>query len=370
MMYFIYYICLHPIMSLYIELSGLEFNSLYKNTKFYKFLHNDLKHYGFIYKKGLNIDTKLFNPNRICSAGGLYFCEISKCYLYWTHYGSKVALITIPDDARVYIEDDKFKSNKFIINEIIDFDNFPVTGYLRSATDYLRSATGYLRSAAGYLRLDNELWLTITLNDHNAFKYVNKTNQTYELCKSVIQQNGLLLKYVDNKFKTDELCILGVQKDSYALEFVENQNDEICKIAFQKNIMSIKFMKDQYKTYEMCKCAVQKCWSMLKYVPKQFQSTSSLPDICIIALQQDGHAIRYIINQTDELCKLAVQTSGSALYFVKEQFKTEEVCKLAVQKCGSALEYVPHSLKTKEVCTLAVKENRMMIHFVPSEIRF
>ena len=43
------------------------------------------------------------------------------------------------------------------------------------------------------------------------------------------------------------------------------------------------------------------------------------------AIKEDGCAIGYVENQTEELCKLAVQQNGLALSFVRNQ--TEELCK-------------------------------------------
>ena len=57
-----------------------------------------------------------------------------------------------------------------------------------------------------------------------------------------------------------------------------------------------------------------------------------------LAVQQNGYALRYVHNQTEELCKLAVQQNGYALRYVHNQ--TEELCKLAVQQNGYALQYV------------------------------
>ncbi len=49
----------------------------------------------------------------------------------------------------------------------------------------------------------------------------------------------------------------------------------------------------------------------------------------------NGYALKYVVNQTDEICKLAVCQDGYALYYVKNQ--TDEICKLAVQQDGWAL---------------------------------
>jgi len=55
--------------SVYDEVSGEDFNALYGDIGFYKFLNNDLTHHGFTYKLGLNIDTKQFMPYDTCSDG-------------------------------------------------------------------------------------------------------------------------------------------------------------------------------------------------------------------------------------------------------------------------------------------------------------
>jgi len=103
--------------------SGADFNKYYSNKKFYKFLYNDLTHNTMHYRLGLNIDPIPFNPGGKCLTGGLYFCEKSKCYLYYKYYGRKIATIEIPNNAYVYVEKHKFKADKIIITDIIDFED-------------------------------------------------------------------------------------------------------------------------------------------------------------------------------------------------------------------------------------------------------
>ena len=209
-------------LKLYTEYSGAEFNKIYKDTKLYKFLNDDLKHYDFEYRHGLNGDTKQFNPTSTCSEGGLYFCEKSKCYLYWDHYGEKLAIIEIPDDARVYVEEDKFKTNKLVINKIMDFCD-----------------------------VDDDFWMDILMHPDSGYvlKYVKK--QTYDICKSAVQQNGRALKYVEEEFKTDELCTIAVQQNYRALKYVTNQTSKICIIAVQQNRYAFNYVKQQFRTHEI-----------------------------------------------------------------------------------------------------------------------
>jgi len=62
------------------------------------------------------------------------------------------------------------------------------------------------------------------------------------------------------------------------------------------------------------------------------------PELCKLVVQQDGHLLEFVKEQTHEICKLAVQENGFALQFVKEQ--TPDICKIAVQENGSAIKYV------------------------------
>jgi len=150
---------------IFTEMSGYDFNVRYKNVKFYKFLNDNLIHNKFQYFLGLNIDHVQFRPVDECLRGGLYFCEESKCHIFWRSYGKKVSLVEIPDDARVYVERNKFKANKLIIKDIVSYDMMP-----------------------------DEFWLNMIKDDGLALKYIR--NQTEDLCKYVVAHTGYALKYV------------------------------------------------------------------------------------------------------------------------------------------------------------------------------
>ena len=56
------------------------------------------------------------------------------------------------------------------------------------------------------------------------------------------------------------------------------------------------------------------------------------------AVKQNGYALRYINEQTEEMCLEAVKQDGYALQYVNEQ--TEEICLEAVKQNGYALQYI------------------------------
>ena len=350
-------------LKLHTEYTGREFNEIYKNINLYKFLNNNLTHYKFKYVVGLNEDIFPFNPTGECLEGGLYFCEESKCNLHFLQYGQKLALIKIPNDARVYVEQDKFKSNKLIIKQIINFAD-----------------------------VDDNFWLNIVPKNYYAFKFVKI--QTPSICELAVQQNCHVLQFVKNQ--TEEMCISAVKRWGKLLQYVHRQTESICFEAVQQNGLALKYvlnhsmpLSSSSSLSEICIAAVQENGMALKYVKKIVLSTpelsSNLPSIrtsavknngfalryvkkeyqtlelCNLALQQNGCAIKYVKESSNELRKLAIKTSnGEALRYIDDQ--TEELCILAMQLNGLCLQYVIN--QTEEMCDLAVEQNDKAVHHV------
>lgn len=363
--------------------TGSAFNKFYKDTKFYKFLNDDLIHNDFEYKLGLNIDTLPFNPHGECDAGGLYFCEESKCHLYWKRYGTKVAIVKIPDDARVHIETNKFKADKLEIVEIIDYENMiddfwiKISQHDHTALKYIKQPTQEMckkiienNTFAQRVTQTEELCKLAVQYDSKLLRYVNI--QTEEICKLAVQQHGYTLELVKNEFKTEEICLLAVKSCGSALQYVNEQTEKICKLAVQNNGLALEHVKDQFQTEEICKLAVQNNGLALQYVKDLMQSLNKIPNLvterlCELAVQNDGNTIQYLKKEfkTDEMCKLAVQQNGLALLHIRIGYRTEEICKIAVQQNGLALKYVDY--QTDEICKLAVQQDSKALQYVNSK---
>ena len=99
-------------------MNGKKFKQKY-GTKFYKFIRKDRTHRGYVYRLGLNVDTKPFYPFGTCTEGGLYFTDIRNIMEYYG-YGSYIGIITLPDDSQVYVEKNKFKADKLVVSELLD----------------------------------------------------------------------------------------------------------------------------------------------------------------------------------------------------------------------------------------------------------
>ena len=301
-------------------LSGTEFNEKYPNTEFYKVLTSYCKHYDFTYQHGLNIDHIPFNPIGECSAGGLYFTELDKLG-FWIHApnsGSYIAKVSIPSNASVYVEKDKFKADQFVL----DLDNKVLI--------------------KDFYMWENEEFCKISVSQADTYNLVFVRNQPDEICKLAVKHDYRALEYV--LLQTDEICKIAVSNHGFALEFVKDQTDDICKMAV-KNGYGLEFVKVQ--TDEICKIAVSKNGRALRWVKDQTD------ELCKLAVSQNGHALEFVKVQTGDICQLAVWQNEYALKYVRNQ--TDEMCVRAVSKNPFALEFA--KVQTDELCQLAVSHN-------------
>ena len=144
---------------------GKTFSIMFGHVQFVKLTNETEKHNDFTFETGLNVDTIPFNPNDQCEPGGMYFTNKSNIPK-WLYYSlSKmcwVRYVSFPDDAQVYIEENKCKSDKFYLGERMKIK-------------------------------DLDIW------------------KDKDYCMAAVQQNGLALEYV--KDQTPELCMAAVQQN-------------------------------------------------------------------------------------------------------------------------------------------------------------
>jgi Ankyrin repeats (3 copies) len=109
----------------YKELTGKEFNDLTKDLELVRLTNYEESHNGYQFKTGENKDTMEFNPIGGCQPGGIYFIEKDNI-LRWKEYNNQTMhwsrKVTIPNNARVYIEDNKFKTDIIILGERVKID--------------------------------------------------------------------------------------------------------------------------------------------------------------------------------------------------------------------------------------------------------
>ena len=227
---------------LHTEITGLEFNNLF-NKKFYKITNENEKHYGLQYRDGLNIDIQEFIPNDTCIGHGIYFSDLYNIALYFD-YGIYIREIEIPSDARIFIYQNKYKTNKIIFKSRVLIKDFEYWS--------------------------NYDFCTISIcNNGLAIQYINNNYKTYNLIEKAIQQNSYAIEFVDEKMQDEKLCkqaILSTRNNSVFLSYIQKQTFILCKTMVLINGLSIKYVINQ--TTELCKYAISQNPYAVIYVKK------------------------------------------------------------------------------------------------------
>mgnify|MGYP000317113444 CR=1 FL=1 len=262
-------------------------------NRYVKILHASLIHNKFTYKEGLNVDVLPFDGSGSCKPGGLYFTDLEN-FLRYTNFGTLVADVTIPDDAKVYPEPcrTKWKANKIILSRIRPIEDI-------------------------FDNCEDSVILQLIQYEPVVIRYVR--NQTEELCRVAIEKNPYALSYIRNQ--TEEMCLLAMKKDSMMLEWIKNQTEELCLSAVRRNPDAISVIKNQTKT------------------------------LCRIAVEKKPSTLGYINDQTEELCALAVKFDKAAIFWVYN----ESILINMLKKDGLLLAYRDNP--TKKMIDTAVKQN-------------
>lgn len=139
-----------------------------------KVLSEDMRMRNFQYQLGMNEDVKPFAKNGRCKEG-LYFITMGEILKY-LHHGTKLAIISIPANEDVYVDDEKFRTHRLTVKKIMDLKDAATWKYLhRHGVDFTAKHNTALRYVAynGYLealKYLHKYGVDITVNDNFAVR--------------------------------------------------------------------------------------------------------------------------------------------------------------------------------------------------------
>ena len=126
-----------------LEIGSMVKGKYLKDMVLCKVVTEDMNMRGFQYKLGLNEDTQPLVTKGSCEAG-LHFAEM-KDICNFLDYGTKLAIVSVPDEEPVYVDNGKFRSHKLIIEKVMDLWTIDTWQYLCKngidIADYVRWAT-------------------------------------------------------------------------------------------------------------------------------------------------------------------------------------------------------------------------------------
>lgn len=251
-------------------IDGSCINRKSNNEIFYKIIKKNYTHKNFKYKLGINEDILKFNPSGNCSAGGLYITDYINIVNYY-NYGNIIAYVSIPDDAKCYLENGKIKCNKIYINSFELINNFN-----EKNDDILFNINYY------YNKSNNNTYAShLNIVKHNGLflALINKKDHCHEICMEAVKQNYKAIIYVEEQ--TEDICFEAVTQNGYMIKYIKNQTENLCIEAVKKNPFSIQFIKN--KTH----------------------------NICMEAIKNNPYSIQFIQNQTEDICLEAVKINAN-----------------------------------------------------------
>jgi hypothetical protein len=268
--------------------------------KFYKLLRQDLTHYGFRYREGLNVDTEPFNPRGDCEPGGLYYTS-DEHLEEWigTRIGtnwSLIADVTLPSDAQVYPGPcgTKWKADRLVLSNIR-----PLVQFLMRECDAARRCNIFKEYP--------HLLADVQLIEPEALE--------------IIQLNPCAIAQI--REPSVAICLAAVRCYPDSLRCIRNQTEEVCIEAVSRQGRTLRYV-DIPQTEAMC-------WAAIKNDPTAFQ---------------------FVHHQTEALSLAAVQGHGTMLTYVTSP--TYQIRLAAVQNCGYALQCIPSEAQNQELCWAAV----------------
>lgn len=214
------------------KITGKQFNQIAGIKTFIKLTNFDETHNGYQFHDGLNVDTIEFDPSGSCSKGGFYFTHVTKAHM-WIAYNSSIMYymrsVTIPDNANVYIEIDKFKVDRLILGEKKRISR---EIYMEAV-----SKDGLMLRFVPLDMCDDILYLEAVKNNGFAIQYVPTHKMSKNICLAAVKRDGMSLKYIPYSMNDIDICTSAVTQYGSALIFVPDYliDESICRIALRND---------------------------------------------------------------------------------------------------------------------------------------
>src|SRR5579872_719222 len=209
-------------------LSGVKFNRLFIHQRFVKLTNITENHNRLQYKDGLIVDPIPFDPTGACKRGGIYFVEESEAHKWLSYNGEPIYYmrkVSIPDTAKVYIEDGKFKTDKLILGSKSSINNEMYLQFIEYSLKYIHIYT--------------------------IFKFIPTQCMNKALCFEIVKRYNdypYLLTYIPHNVIDKELCLEIIRRYG-------SHDDVLCYVPLS--------IIDK----ELCLEAVNRNWTTLRYVP-------------------------------------------------------------------------------------------------------
>ena len=224
--------------------------------------------------------------------------------------------------------------------------------YKKLRTDYRITVEDLIKE----LKKENPKAEIVICGDDRIYIHVEKDGSIVNLDAESLSDEYDENEYDDRtipRIKPECTSLFEIKKKELGFDYTDHDS---CLEAVKQDGWALQYVKDQ--TEDICLEAVKENGLALKFVKNQTH------DICMEAVKRNAYSLKYIKNQSKELCLEAVKQNGLALQYVKEQ--TEDICLEAVKRNGLALQCVKE--QTKDICKAAMENNPKAIIYADDNI--
>ena len=350
--------------------TGTEFNELAGELVLVKLTNEHDIHNKFPYYPGLNNDILEFNPNGECQKGGLYFIAFRN-FAKWVYYGKQkmkyILDVTITDDAKVYVESNKFKADKIIISnkrKIKDLDVWNDEENCLNAVKHniqLVKYVSYGHNACEYAIEHDDYRETIPNPDYypsrywKSPKYINRFStpvkqlrsyvinyipigrRTHDMYELVLKRDYRYMSQIPDEDQTEDIQLYAIDVCWDAIRYINNPTVRALKAAIEKNINAMVYI---------IPLTPEELWDVMgngqyagTILSKPKYAEQLIPSGWMYCLERDGVLLKHMHEQTEEACLVAVTQNWRSLRFVKN--KTEAICTAALKQSPEAKRYFP-----------------------------
>lgn len=294
-------------------ISGKEFNTLYKNKKFYLISgkNDKLSNDSYLYETTYDPHIYLKKNNNLTS---IKFDDLDE-NVYINQLNKYIREVNILEDSVVYISTEFGNCKRFITNKLFlhERQKLKNCGLFNNSEICERLAMRHpfaLRFIPEEM-ITNELAEKVTHKMFEGIIYLPKQFRNKTVCNIAVNKHGDLLVCVPSEYITAKLCELAVlnglsHMDCIPIEFLTKK---ICDLAFEKNYLL-----------------------NAKGIPVEFLTNDVCMKITINVINKHSH----YYNGEDRILK--------SFRTIPDQFKTIELCKLLSVKFPNTIKHFPKNI--------------------------
>lgn len=155
-------------------------------------------------------------------------------------------------------------------------------------------------------------------------------SKKYKSLKRILRTEPQFLTLI--KRQSIGLCLSTLKRNPDGFKYIKHPTDKLIDEAIKVNPLCLQYAKNP--SYEICLNCVSRNYSSLEFVPLIHKTE----ELCLIALNRYGEAIKYIDNPTEEFCMIALTKCLSNLQYIKNP--SEKICLMVVRTKPMYLQYI------------------------------